>query len=568
MLGTKQQTWIAVDIGGRWVKCARYVSGHGRVQEVGSQVIDIQAEGLLSPAEVAAAIERVVRSMGGHPLTVVLPQNSAVSQVMDLPSHAAGDRSGELEEEVLELTGLSAERCVYDSKPLEPGGGFSGPQWVTVAKEEELSRYISPLLGQGLYIEAATTAGNALVAAFRELHPEVGNASLIDLGATQTTLIRLRKGEPVQMTSLIGGGENWTEALLKPSGDAFEELELRLFRENLFADPVLGQPLHDAVGVWQDRVLKQFEEWREELYMPEEDSGRIEELYLFGGYSAIGGLSEALRHGERRSWNLPSAVENDAAPVWLPNYGAVLMASGISALKASVLPRSLAKMRERRRNLASLKRVVLYSFLLVALVLGLGILKQQARLKQFTIANREASETLAEIEAAAELLEQAAALRARLEPLVEGQLNSRDSLETFRRVQAVQQEIDFTLIRFIDRQSYFKGMEGEPELGESGYTGATDPKPGPPDLQLMERSRAFVVELTIAGLQAERLQVLGEIVGRLRAERNFANVDRLLDRAGSTSGAELSGEEESYALLLTLSGERPLSTDRKKGAGR
>ena len=568
MLGTKQQTWLAVDIGGRWIKCACYVSRHGHVREVGSQVIDIQTEGLLSSDEVAAAIAGVMRSMGEHPLTVVLPQNSAVSQVIDLPDFTAGDRSGELEEEVLELTGLRADRCVYDSEPLEPRGGFTRPRWVTVAKEEDLSRYLSPLLGQGLRVEAATTAGNALVAAFRESHPEVENASLIDLGATQTTLIRLRKGEPVQMASLTGGGEAWTEVLLAPGGAAFEELEARLFREDAFADPLLGGPLRDAVRIWQNRVLKQFEEWREESHMPDEDASEAEAVYLFGGYSAIRGLSGVLTRGAGLSWKLPRPVGNSTAPVWLPNYGAVLMATGASAIKASVLPRPLAKMREHRRKLARLTTAVFYLFLLVAAVLGLGIFKQQTRLERFGIANREANETLAEIEAAAKLLEQADALRVRIEPVVDGRLNSRDSLETFRRVQQVQEQIDFTLIRFVDRQTYFLGMEGGAEPETSSERAEADPGPGPSDLEGKERPGAFVVELTIAGEQAERLQVLGDVVGRLRKEEYFANVDRLLDRTEGGSGVAVSEEDESYALLLTLSREGIMPNSRKKGAGR
>jgi hypothetical protein len=568
MLGSKQQTWIAVDIGGRWVKCARYVGRQGRFEKVEDQVIDIQAEGLLSSDEVAEAIERVLRAMGEHPLAVVLPQDSAVSQVLDLPGPTEGEQADALEAQVLELTGLSAERCVYDSKALEPGGGFSAPRWVTVAKEEALSRHISPLLGQGLHIEAATSAGNALVAAFQQCHPEVENASLVDLGATQTTVVRLRRGEPVQMASLVGGGENWTEALLNPAGEAFEELEMRLFRDNLFADPSLGQPLLEAVGVWQDKVLKQLEDWRGELYLPDEASGGLEDVYVFGGYAAIRGLSGALTHGDRLSWKLPSPVDNDAASVWLPSYGAVLMATGASPLHASILPRSLAKMRERRRNLAHLKTAALYSILLVAMVLGFGIFKQQVRLERLATANREADETLAEIKDTAALLAQAAALRTRLEPVVNGQLDSRDSLETFRRVQTVQEAIDFTLIRFVDQQTYFRGMENGPESDKSGDAAPTEPGPSPADIQAKAHARAFVVELTIDGGQAERLQVLGEIVGRLREERYFANVDRLLDRTGIANGVSPAGAGESYALLLTLSGERPLPVDGQKGAGR
>lgn len=564
MLGTRQQTWTVVDIGGRWIKCARYVIQRGQVQEAGSQVIDIQAEGLLSPEEVGAAIGRVLRSAGNHPVAVVLPQSLAVSQVMDLPD---AERGGEFEEEILELTGLSAERCVYDSHPLPLFSGYVSPRWISVAREENLSRHISPLLGQGLQVEAATTVGNALVPAFRQAHPEE-DACLVDIGATQTTLVRLKRGEPVQMTSLVDGGENWTEALVEAGGEPFDEVEARLFRDDLFADPELGAPLCAAVGAWHEQLIRQLDEWREEFGTTEDDGA--ERIHLFGGYSAVCGLRAALTEAGERSWQIPQASGEAAGAVWTPAYGAVLMAAGISGMKASILPRSLAKMRQRRRNLARLKSGVLYLFLLLTIVLGGASFKQQVRLDALIAANQQATEALAEIEASKELLARRDRLAARIEPIVRGQLNSRDSLETFRIIQRVHRDYDFTLIRFADRQTYFQGMDRQPEateaaeVDEAGQAAEAPKQPANPGLQ------AFVVELTVRGDQAERLQALGEIVGRLREENYFANVDRLVggpEPAGETNGQL--GEDETYALLLTLAGaSSPASGGTKKGAGR
>lgn len=567
MLGTRQQTWIVVDLGGRWIKCARYVLKRGSIQEAGSQVIDIQAEGLLSVEEVGTAIERVLRSAGEHPVAVVLPQGAAVSQVMDLPKLPAGDRSGGFEEEILELIGLSAERCVYDSHPLPPFGGYANPQWITVAKEENLGRQISPLLGQGLRVEAATTVGNALVAAFRQAHPEVEDACLIDLGATQTTVVRLKRGEPVQMTSLVDGGEHWTEALVEPSGEAFEEVEARLFREDLFADPALGAVLHAVVGAWRDRLIRQIDEWQGEFGMPKEGGAGAGEIYLFGGYAAIRGLREGLAPDESTSWHFPPTSGEASAPVWTPAYGAALMAAGMSGLKASILPRSLAKMRARRLGLSRLRTGALYLFMLLAIVLGGASFKQQDRLDALIAANHQAEATLAEIESARDLLERRDRLAARIEPIVRGQLDSLASLETFRRIQRVHREFDFTLIRFADRRTYFQAMDGQSEAEE---VAEADQAAGAPDRRANPRAQAFVIELTVRGGQAERLQALGEIAGRLREETYFANVDRLVDGPESSGASNAGvGEDEAYALMLTLAGDPPpASGGAKKGAGR
>lgn len=561
MFGTRQQTWLVVDIGGRWIKCARYVRQSGRIREAGKQVIDIQAEGLLSTEEVGAAIGRVLRAAGEHSLAVVLPQGSAVSQVVDLPEPSAGEASPAFEVQLLDLIGLSAERCVYDSQPLSPFGAYAQPQWTTVAKEESLNRQISPLLGQGLRVEAVTTVGNALVAAFRRRHPEVEEACLVDLGATQTTLVQLKRGEPIQMTSLIGGGENWTEALVETSHEAFEEVEARLFQGELLRDPVLGPALLAKVETWRERVLRQIEEWQDEPELSRECGP----VYLFGGYAAIPGLGAALSASGDVRWNAPQSSDEATGAVWAASYGAALMATGMSGHKASILPRSLVKLRERRLAFSRLKAGVLYLFLILVLSLVGATFKQNQRLEALGAAKEQAEASLAEIQATKELLERRDKLAAQIEPMVRAQWHSLASVETFRRIQRVQRDYDFTLTRFADQRTYFHGLGqgsmGMPRAEPGTQVAANHSTEAGPDSE----RQAFVVELILRGSQAERLQVLGEIVGRLREESYFANVDRLVRGAESAASGSLQ-EEKSYALLLTLAGELlPKSSAVKKG---
>lgn len=570
MLASRQQTWIVVDIGGRWIKCARYEVRGGHVQQAGSQVIDIQAEGLLSAAEVGVAIGRVLRSVGEHPVAVVLPQGSAVSQIIDLSELPIDDRPGALEREIVDLIGLSAERCVYDSHPLEPFGSYTSPQWTTVAKEENLIRHIAPLLGQGLRVEAATTGGNALVAAFRQAHPEVTDTYLVDIGATQTTIVQLQRGDPVQMTSLVNGGENWVEALLEAGREAFEEVETRLFRDNLFVDSVLGPVLLAAVGAWRDRVIRQIDEWREEFGMPEDDEAANVQIYLFGGYSATSGLGAALAQSGGASWKISETSEPASAPVWMATQGAALMAASISGLKASILPHSLAKMRERRQALSRLESGVLYLFVLVAIILVGSILKQQDRQEALVAANLQAKESLAEIEASAGLLERRDHLATQIEPIVRAQLNSLASLETFRRIQRLHRDFDFTLLRFADSRTYFEGIDAQPEAAEATEVAESGLAAESPKRRANSRPLAFVMELTVRGGQAERLQALSDIVGRLRQEKYFTNVDRLV--SGPEFIAKANGpfkEDEAYALLLTLAEEpSAVAGGKEKGAAR
>lgn len=556
----KQKSCIVIDIGSRWIKCARYAIGQGTVAPTGSRIIDIQEEGLLSPEEISEAIRRVVSEAGGGPVALVLPQGMAVSQVIDLPDLSAGGAEKAFEDEILELIGLRAERCVHDSTALEPYGGFGERQWITVAKEDSLARRLSPLLGQGLQIEAATTVGNALLAAFQYTQPQVSEACLVDIGATQTTVVCLQGGQPTQMTSLVDGGENWTEALLESGGAIFEEMEVRLFRDDLFDEPAIGPALRAAVRAWRERVLQEIEECFPAPAMAAGGAPREVPIYLYGGYSGVKGLRGALNTSGGARWQFSEGVSAPvSAPVWASAHGGALMASGVHRHQASILPNALVKMRLRRRNAGHFKMAVVYLFMVLSIFLMGAVFKQRGHLKSLEGANRQARSTLSEIEASAELLQQRDALAKRIEPIVVGQSNSIHCLETFQTILRVQRDFEFTLIRFSDQDSYFRGID---DSAESDASLAVEWRARPS----RERTQAYVLELMVQGGQAERLQILGDIVGRLRQENYFSNVDRLVGDPALASGrGALDGNTEAYALLLTLAQE-PVSPYRKESS--
>lgn len=564
MLQTRKQTWIVVDIGSRWIKCIRYVIKRGILVTSGSQKIDIQEEGLLSAEEIGEAIRKALGPVASEPLALVLPNDSAVSQVMDLPEFSSDDRSSKFEEEVLDLIGLSRARCVYDGTPLKAFGGYQAPQWITVAKEESLSRRISPLLGQGLRIEAATTTGNALIAAFQHTYPKVEEACLVDLGATQSTVVHIVGGQPVQLATFAEGGEKWVEALLEPEKEAFEETETRLFRDDLFAEPEAGRLLRASVEAWRARVLEQIGEWSADSGAPADSPGRDVQVYLFGGYSAVKGLLAALNGPVGITWQTPKSEAlqtGGGAPIWAPAYGAVLLAAGISRHKASILPRSLVNMRQRRLTSVRLRTFTVCFFVLLAVFLLGAVVKQRARLDNLTTANQQAQTTLSEIQASTALLEQRDTLAKRIEPIVGAQLNSIRTLETFEKLLQVKRNFDFTMIQFSDRHTYFGGAEAQTRneaLGRNGLEPADNPS--------RHRTRAYVVELMVSGSQAERLQALGDIVGSLREDRYFSNVDRLVGLEFTTDSLQqMTADDEVYALLLTLADE-PFSLRRKEPA--
>src|ERR1017187_9766845 len=76
---------LAVDAGSRCIKLLLAESDFGRLRIRKEELIDLQAEGLVSTDEIKAYLQPPWEEWGRPPLAVVLPQHLSISQVIDLP---------------------------------------------------------------------------------------------------------------------------------------------------------------------------------------------------------------------------------------------------------------------------------------------------------------------------------------------------------------------------------------------------------------------------------------------------------------------------------------------------
>ncbi|TVP76969.1 MAG: hypothetical protein EA353_11275 [Puniceicoccaceae bacterium] len=551
-----KQHWLAVDIGTRFVKCGYLTAHRGEVKTSGVRTIDIQNEGLLSPDEIAASLARLVGEVEPVSVCLVLPQSAAISQVIDLDDINASTQTAQIEQSIRAITGLSEGHFVYDGAPLRPFGPYRAPFWVSVAREEVLSQHLGPILAHGLRVEAVTTVGNAILASFRAACPEVENACIVDFGATQTTVALLQNGQPTHLTSFPSGGESLTQALLEYSASTdFEGFEKRLLGENLSQDPVLGPTLRQAVVNWRKDCVSQLNEWAEESPTTALDPDAP--VYLCGGFSTVPGLFDLLNEDAAEAARFQPFPCGSLAPskaLTHPLTGAVLLASGQSTYQASILPRPLARMAQRRRHLTLSQLALTVTFAILVLVLLGGILERRSlahSLQKEHLHNRAAFK---EGEAATRLLRQRDRLAERIAPIVDRQIGSIEAVKTLRLLQNVNQEFEFSLVRFADRRNFHSNDQNG---AEAGFTRS---KNGPrrPAVNDGTETRepmglhAFVADLAIAGDPATRLDTLGAIVMRLREEDFFANVDRLIERPQADHRTDIP-VDGTYALQLTLS---------------
>src|ERR1039458_6062884 len=73
------------DAGSRCIKLLLAESDFGRLHILKEELIDLQAEGLVSADEIKAHLQASLEQWGRPPLALILPQHLSISQVIDLP---------------------------------------------------------------------------------------------------------------------------------------------------------------------------------------------------------------------------------------------------------------------------------------------------------------------------------------------------------------------------------------------------------------------------------------------------------------------------------------------------
>ena len=74
---------LALDAGSRCIKLLLAESDFGRLHVLREELIDLQAEGLVSAEEIKTHLQANLDDWGRPPLALILPQHLSISQVID-----------------------------------------------------------------------------------------------------------------------------------------------------------------------------------------------------------------------------------------------------------------------------------------------------------------------------------------------------------------------------------------------------------------------------------------------------------------------------------------------------
>ncbi len=562
---------LAIDAGSQRLKLLLVQNYFGRVRILKHELLDLQAEGLLSPEEIQAHIQGVLDAAGRPPIALAIPQHVTISQTVDLALAADQDPARAIADETVKLSGVSDSRIVYDFVQVGQAPKGRHRFWVTLCQEGEIRERILQLGVQHEDICEVTSTANALLEAYRAARPGVENALLIHLGAQTTVLVALLAGQGAYATSFQMGGEFFTRSLLRSQQGSHSAAETLKRSTDLLGGPNVSADLAAAVDGWAAEVKRQLQEWLAERGLnPTADSPFAGLPLVASGPSfEQPGLLAYLkqRHGlEPQPW--PPITSAKLPPVekdFEIAFGTALQALGLSAQPVSLLPSSYRAGWNRRlmRQRVETASLVLAAILLVFLGFGIWQKASVLRAKKAFLAKIEDGQRA--FEANQSLTADLTADYENLRPLLARQQGSLDVLRTLGLLEHSRSNRNFWYVLLADQQSYFRHPPAVLATNRPARTNILGPALAPPEVltddprtlavttatNVSPAKPGLIAELCVPGDPDTSRQVLAELVNDLRQQPLFAKADLLSeDLRRSLADPKVIVPDRHYVLAL------------------
>jgi Tfp pilus assembly PilM family ATPase len=536
---------LALDAGSRCIKLLLAESDFGRLRILKEDLIDMQAEGLVSAEEIKTHLQASLDQWGRPPLALVLPQHLSISQVIDVPLAPESEVEKLIESETIKLMGVSESRIVYDFVRTETAAKNRQQFWVTLSQEGDIRERILRLGVEAEDLCEVTTTANALIAAYRATSPLSSRAILAHLGAQTTVVVVLLAGQGAFATSFQMGGDFFTRSLARLQNCSEETAETSKRSNNLLTGPDASPDFAAVVDGWVAELKRQLNEWFEHNPSLAPDATSFELVASGGGFDQPGLLDYLKAQAGLNLKPWPKGSQPDAvlpAKRFEVAFGAALQALGYSAQPVSLLPDDYRVAWRKRLNLQRLELASLGLAVLCLLIFAFATWHKVA------LINRKQA-LLAKVQAGQEAVETNDALTAELaaeyegfRPLFAGQQNTLDTLKTLALLQESRSNRSFWYVLLADQQSYFNQLPGISSTNKLSWTNvfagpasrsrnpsSEFPVASVTSTNLAPAKPGFIAELCIPEDADGARRVRRQLVDELKEQRLFSKVDLLSD---------------------------------------
>ena len=535
---------LALDAGSRCLKLLLAESDFGRLRILKEEMLDLQAEGLVSTDEIKSHLLTRLEDWGNPPLALILPQHLSISQVVDLPLAPDSEVEKLIADETIKLSGVSESRIVYDFVRTETPTKNRQQFWVTLSQEGDIRERILRLGVEQEDICDLTTTANALIAAYRATCPLASRAILVHLGAQTTVVVILLAGQGAFATSFQMGGDFFTRALARIRNCSEESAESLKCSENLLAGPNASIEFAESVRGWVAELRRQLSEWFEHNPALAPEASAFELVASGGGFDQPGLLEFLKTDAGLTLLPWPKNSQPDAVS---PSkgfeiaFGAALQALGYSAQPVSLLPDDYRLTWQKRLGRQRLELASAVLVIICMLVLAAGTWRQASLISRKQALWKKVQAGLDAVQENQDTANELAAEYENLRPIFLSQQNTVDTLKTLALLQQSRSNRNFWYVLIADHQSYFNPPPA--------FTSTNRPIRTNLLATLMERSRSvfpefpgvqgltngspakagLITELCIPGEAEAARSVLRQLVNDLKKQKLFSKVDSLSD---------------------------------------
>ncbi len=555
---------LALDAGSRSLKLLLAESDFGRLRILKEELIDLQAEGLVSADETKAHLQETLGDWGRPPVALVLPQHMSISQTVELAQAAEGEVKNLIHDEIVKLSGVSDTRIVYDFVRTQTVANNRQQFWVTLCQEGDVRDRILRLgIEQEDLCEVTTTAG-ALVNAYRAMRPSSSRAILVHLGAQSTVLVILLAGQAAFVTSFQMGGDFLTRSLARVLACPEERAESIKRDRNVLKGEEACPEFAVVLDGWVAELKRQLNDWFEHNPPLVSEVASFELVASGGGFDQPGMLEylETEAGLKFHPWPRPSQSEAVCpSKRFEVAFGTALQALGQSTQPISLLPEDYRANWQKRlaRQRIESASVVLAMACFLLLAFGTWQNIRGALDRQALDAKVQASEESVRTNnvLSAQLLAQYDDLR----PLLARQQFTLDALNTLALLQQSRGNRSFWYALFADQQTYFRA----PILSSTNKAAGTNLfakellagfASGPVPVALTNvppGTRGFIAELCVPEDPETARGILSELVSALNQQPLFARVDLLPDdQRRSLADPKVIIPDRHFALELDL----------------
>ncbi len=556
---------LALDPGSRRLKLLLAETDFGRLRLLQEELIDLQAEGLLSPEEIRQHLFARLEDWGRPAVALVLPQHLSMSQVLDLPLAPESEVERLIAGETIKLSGAAETKIVYDFVRTDSTTPNRQRFWVTVCQESHIRERIVGLGLEQEDISEVTTTANALIAAFRAAAPDISRAILVHLGAQTTAVVILLAGQGAFAATFQMGGEFFTRALARLRACS-EDAARSLKREkNLLTGPDAFEPFAEVVDGWAAELKRQLNDWFKDNPKLAPEAGSFT-LVASGGGFLQPGLLEYLQTQaglDLKPW--PAPIEGEslmASPGFEVALGAALQALGYSPQPVSLLPEDYRQAWQKRlvRQRVETASFVLLSLCVLLLALGTWKTLSLVNSKEALLKKVQAGQDAVEANDAltAELVSEYENLR----PILASQQNTIDTLKTLSLVEQSCGKSNLWFVLLSDQQSYFSRPLAVLSTNRPAKTNllgmVIEPRALPLNPQLSGAlsnvalaKPGLIAEICVPGDAEGSRQSLSDLVNNLKQQSLFSKVDLLSDDLRrALADPKVTVPERDYVLAL------------------